>query len=503
MKNRNSIISIAVVCLAATILTAGIGLASCTNALSGDTQQPGSSHDNFAVSVNLDGGGASGAKSLTFDNAAVPAVTVLVFNASGERIGSGSLEKKASSWGGTIDVSQNGSAVFQAVAFDASNKVLYVGRITQALAGANDIVTVPIGAGGLAGGSIQAYAPTLSSAVNTFAGNSSQAGTGTALLPGLLTNPYQITTDGKYLYVADMGSNNIRRVEIATQIVTTFAGDVAGAAGGAGARNDGGMGNQARFNSPRGVTTDGTFLYVADYANHAIRRITISSGLVESYAGTLGATAGATEAAAGSAALFNGPSGITTDGVNLYVADTTNNKIRKIVIGATDGTRAVSTIAGLTGGVGTAGWLDGPGAGALFSGPQGIATDGTNLYIADTGNNRIRQVILSTGATSTLAGSGAAGSLDATTGTDATFYGPSGITTDGAYLYIADSTNHKIRRVEIASPHAVTTLAGTGSAGSTNGVGTAAAFNGPKGITTDGLNLFVSDYAGYSIRKVQ
>ncbi|PKL07344.1 MAG: hypothetical protein CVV53_00110 [Spirochaetae bacterium HGW-Spirochaetae-9] len=502
MKNRNSIISIAMLCLAATILTAGIGLASCTNALSGSTQQSESSGDDFTVSVFLDGGGenAAGAKSLAFDNVAVTAVTVLVFNASGERIGSGSLEKNVSSWGGKISVSESGSAVFQAVAFDSSSKLLYVGRITKTLLGANDMVTVPLGAGELEGGSIQGYVPTLSLAVNIFAGNPSVAGTGTDALPGLFINPYQITTDGKYLYVADMGSNNIRRVEIATQIVTTFAGDVAGAAG---VRNDGGIGNLTRFNSPRGITTDGTYLYVADYANHAIRRITISSRLVESYAGTLGATAGATEAAAGSAALFNGPSGITTDGVNLYVADTTNNKIRKIVIGATDDTRAVSTIAGLTGAVGTAGWLDGAGAGALFSGPQGIATDGTNLYIADTGNNRIRQVKIADGATSTLAGSGATGSLDAETGINATFYGPSGITTDGAYLYIADSTNHKIRRVEIASPHSVTTLAGTGSAGSTNGVGTAAAFYGPMGITTDGLNLFVSDYSGYSIRKVQ
>lgn len=500
MKNRKSIIYSALVCLASSMLAAGIGLASCTNALDGDARQPEAPEGGFTVSVLLGGEGYSGAKSIAFSNTDVSAVTVLVFNAPGERIGSGSLERKASSWGGNINVTENGSAIFQVVAFNSSHKLLYVGRITQTLIGANDIVTVPLGPGGITGGSIQAYVPTLSSSVNSFAGNPAQAGTGTVLLPGLLTNPYQITTDGKYLYVADMGSNNIRRVEIATQIVTTLAGDVAGASG---ARNDGGTGNQARFNNPRGVITDGTYLYVADYANHAIRRITISSGLVESYAGTLGATAGATEAAAGSAALFNGPSGITTDGVNLYVADTSNNKIRKIVIGATDGFRAVSTLSGLTGAVGTAGWLDGPGAGALFSGPQGIATDGTNLYIADTGNNRIRQVRISDGETSTLAGSGAAGSIDAATGIDATFYGPSGITTDGAYLYIADSTNHKIRRVEIASPHGVTTLAGSGSAGSTNGVGSEAAFNGPRGITTDGLNLFVSDYDGYSIRKVQ
>jgi sugar lactone lactonase YvrE len=492
MKNRIPLVNFVVACLISSILITGLLMVSCADIIS--------TENTFEVSVLLGSGTEAAAKSIAFDDAEVTAVTVLVFNAVGERIGSGALAKKTDTWGGKIGISENGASVFQAVAFNSGNEVIYVGRITQVLVGANDIVTVPLGAGNANGGSIQAYVPTLSSAVNTFAGNSSQAGTGTLLLPGLLINPYQITTHGRYLYVADMGSNNIRRVEIATQIMTTFAGDAAGASG---VRNDGGTSSEARFNSPRGVTTDGTHLYIADYANHAIRRITISSGLVESYAGTLGATAGATEAAAGSAALFNGPSGITTDGVNLYVADTTNNKIRKIVIASTDGERAVSTISGLTGAVGTAGWLDGSGANALFSGPQGIATDGTNLYIADTGNNRIRQVRISDGQTSTLAGSGAVGSIDAEIGTNATFYGPSGITTDGAYLYVADSTNNKIRKVQIASPHAVTTIAGSGNAASTNGVGTDASFYGPKGITTDGLNIFVSDYSGYTIRKIQ
>jgi sugar lactone lactonase YvrE len=500
MKNRIPLINFVAACLISSILITGFLMASCSNTLATDASQHGAPENTFEVTVSLGEGIVAASKSIAFDNVDVAAVTILVFNASGERIGSGALARKTDTWGGKISISENGAAVFQADAFNSSNEVLYVGRITQVLVGANDIVTVPLGAGSGNGGSIQGYVPSLSTAVNIFVGNPSQAGTGTDLLPGLLINPYQITTYGRYLYIADMGSNNIRRVEIATQIMNTFAGDVAGAAGG---RNDGGVGTATRFNSPRGITTDGTFLYVADYANHAIRRITISTGFVESFAGTLGATAGATEAAAGSAALFNGPSGITNDGTNLYVADTTNNKIRKIVIGATDGLRNVSTISGLTGGVGTAGWLDGPGTGALFSGPEGIATDGTNIYIADTGNNRIRQVKISDGETSTLAGSGAIGSVDAAIGTNATFYGPSGITTDGTYLYIADSTNNKIRKVEIAAPHAVTTIAGSGTAGSTNGIGTAASFYGPKGITTDGLNLFVSDYSGYSIRKIQ
>jgi sugar lactone lactonase YvrE len=488
------------VVLASLMIVAGFGLWACSNGLQDNANSAVTKEGDFSVSVLWDEGGRAAAKSVAFDDGAVTAVSILVYNASGERIGSGALAKSSSSWRGTISVSETGSAVFESNALNSSGAVLYVGRTTHTLTGAGDVVTVPVGAAGLVGGSIQGYAPTLSAAVNTFAGTPGTSGTGTAALPGLLTNPYQITSDGTNLYVADMGANNIRKIVIATQTVTTFAGDINGASGG---RNDGAVGNAVRFNSPRGITASGLYLYVADYANHAIRRITISSGLVESFAGTLGATAGATEAAAGDAALFNGPSGITTDGTNLYVADTNNNKIRQVVLGLTNGTRTVTTLSGLTDGIGTAGWNDGTGTGAKFSGPQGITTDGTNVYVADTGNNRIRQIRISDGMTSTLAGSGAVGSADNATGTSASFYGPCGITTDGTYLYVADSTSNKIRRVAIAAPHGVTTLAGAGTATSTDGIGTAAAFYGPKGITCDGTNLYVSDYDGYTVRKIQ
>jgi len=498
MKNQYAFQSMVHIVLASFALVTSVGLWACSNAVQNGVSPFPTNEESFQVSVLWNGGETAGSRSAAFDNGSVTAVTILVYNASGARIGSGALTKRTSNWGGTLVISENGSAVFEANALNSANAILYVGRITQTLTGTNDIVTIPVGLAGLRGGSIQGYAPNLSTAVNTFAGTPGSAGTGTAELPGLLTNPYQITSDGTNLYMADMGSNNIRRIIIATQSVSTFAGQINGSA----VRIEG-TGTSAGFITPRGITTDGTYLYVADYGNHAIRRITVSSGLVEPYAGTLAATAGATENAAADAALFNGPSGITTDGTNLYVADTNNNKIRKIVIADSNGTRTVSTLSGPSGTVGTAGWNDGAAAGAQFSGPQGITTDGTNLYIADTGNNRIRQIRISDGETSTLAGSGATGSADNSTGTLATFYGPIGITTDGTYLYVADATSNKIRRVDIAAPHGVTTLAGSGTAGAADGVGTAATFNGPRGVATDGTNLYVSDYSGNTIRKIQ
>jgi len=104
------------------------------------------------------------------------------------------------------------------------------------------------------------------------------------------------------------------------------------------------------------------------------------------------------------------------------------------------------------------------------------------------------------GAVTTLAGTGSSGSANGT-GTSASFNYPDGITTDGTNLYVADYGNHLIRKIVI-STGVVTTVAGTGSSGSANGTGTSASFNSPTGITTDGTNLYVSDYGNHLIRKI-
>ena len=191
----------------------------------------------------------------------------------------------------------------------------------------------------------------------------------------------------------------------------------------------------------------------------------------------------------GTLAGFYSPWGITTDGTNLYVVEITKHRIRKIVIS----TGAVTTVAG----TGSSGAINSAVGTPSFYQPRGITTDGTNLYVADTQNSRIRKIVISTGVVTTLAGS-SAGYLDHTTGTSAEFNRPFGITTDGTNLYVADSVNQRIRKIVI-STGAVTTLAGTGSAcnsnistGCDNPTGTSASFNVPYGITTDGTNLYLS-----------
>jgi len=504
MKNQHSVHVTTSFLIIALALVASLGFWACSNGLLGNANNAGS----FPVSVTWNGGGVASARTTAFTDGLVNSVFVIVYSsATGERTGSGSLTRTpaTSNWRGDITVSENASAVFEANALNYTGSVLYVGRHTQTLTGSGDQVTIPVGAAGVKGGSIQGQVPDLSTMVNTFAGTKgtqgATPGTGTA---ALFTNPYGITTDGTNLYLADFASCQISKIVIATQVVTDFAGHF-----GTGGRTEG-VGAAAYFNTPRGMTlvkTDiGVDIYVCDYGNNSIRKITFDAGAgtatVSSFAGTLGAVDGAVEGT-GDAATFHSPSGITYYDGNLYVTDTFNNKIRKIVVSTTE----VTTIAGQSGVVSSAAFIDGTGVNARFNQPQGITNDGTYLYVADTVNHSIRRIVITTGVTDTIAGTGAAGLVDGN-GTVAQFSSPIGITTDGTYLYVADSVNHNIRKITPGTTAALTTVATlAGSTGSTpgtaDGYGTAAKFNNPYGITTDGTNLYVAEYTNYDIRKIQ
>jgi hypothetical protein len=204
-------------------------------------------------------------------------------------------------------------------------------------------------------------------------------------------------------------------------------------------------------------------------------------------------TAGSTDGA-GTKALFFAPEGITTDGANLYVADTYNHTIRRIVIA----TGEVTTIAGTAGATGS---TDGAGPSARFLYPYGIATDGTNLYVSDSSNHTIRKIVISTGAVTTIAGSaGDAGYANAT-GATARFNYPRGVAINGGNLYVADSYNNTVRQVVVATG-VVTTLAGNPGGGSSDGVGATAQFLYPFGLATDGANIYVADTLNNTIRQI-
>jgi sugar lactone lactonase YvrE len=199
------------------------------------------------------------------------------------------------------------------------------------------------------------------------------------------------------------------------------------------------------------------------------------------------------------------------------VTDSTNNKIRQVQI-------SNGAVSSLTGTANTPGPLtnmavDGSATSATFNNPTGITTDGTNLYVADSGNSKIRVFNLSTnivsslwtGLNNTSVPAGAADTASLYQGLYPTFNSPQSITTDGTYLYVADTYNSKIRSINI-STLAVTSVTGipntSGTFGATDGgAGTTAnplaTFSYPMGITTDGVSLYVTDNANFTVRKIQ
>jgi DNA-binding beta-propeller fold protein YncE len=319
--------------------------------------------------------------------------------------------------------------------------------------------------------------------VSTIAGTAGSVGsvdaTGTSARFGQ-ANGVIVSPDGKFLYVTDYGNSTIRKMDLSNGSVTTLAGS-AGLTG-----TTDGSGTVARFNGPHQITTDGTNLYVTDYINNSIRQIVIASGVVTTLAGSTSGSAGTVDGI-GTAVRFNGPSGITitSDGTALYVTDSINNSIRKIAIA----TGTVTTLA----------------ISATLSNPAAIICDssGTILYLTDFNSNMIRKILISSGVVTNIAGSTSYyGSADGT-GTAASFNGPNGITLLGTNLYATDSYNNTVRKIVVATG-AVTTVAGSaGTPGSTDGTGITARFNFPTGITTDGTSLYVTDSSNATIRKIQ
>jgi len=340
-------------------------------------------------------------------------------------------------------------------------------------------------------------------------------------------DPSAVAVDGSgNLYVADDGNNEIRKVA-PDGVVTTIASGEAPSSDAVRAHTSRALGGNtgsghvprrvllhrarytpesrnsliknAELSSPEGiaVSSDGGTIYVADSGNNVIRKIVIAAGgsaSMSTLAGSLG-TSGSADGT-GTAASFSYPVGIAVDARgNLYVADTDNSTIRKITSAG-----VVSTLAGTAGTVGSA---DGTGLAASFEYPEGIAVDASgNLYVADSGNSTIRK-ITPANVVSTLAGTaGTVGSADGT-GSAASFDYPEGIAVDASgNLYVADTYNSTIRKITPAG--GVSTIAGTaGTQDSTDGTGAAARFNRPSGITVDSSgNLYVADSHNSTIRKI-
>jgi sugar lactone lactonase YvrE len=282
------------------------------------------------------------------------------------------------------------------------------------------------------------------------------------------------------VYVTDEQNNLIRKITPAG-VVTTLAGGAAG--------HQDATGDKAKFNGPRSLVMDSVGnLFVAESAGY-IRKVT-PGGTVTTLAGN--GTQGHKDAT-GTDAEFSALNGIAIDKKsNLYVTEGAGY-VRKITPAG-----VVTTLAG----DGSAGYADGKGTLAKFNGPMGIAINPGHdeIFVADTGNNRIRVISMATDTVKTFAGSGIVGAAD-DAGTDARFNHPEGITVDAAGLvYVSDTGNERIRVISVGGY--VNTIAGSGFPGRQNGITNVSQFNAPAGLVADGATLYIADRANALIRIV-
>lgn len=236
------------------------------------------------------------------------------------------------------------------------------------------------------------------------------------------------------LYVADFNNNSIRKVVIATGVVTTLAGGTQGFADG--------VGTAAKFFSIGGVAFDPTtrMLYISDYRNYRIRKLDVATNAVTTVVGN---GAGATLDGVGTNARVNGPWGMAVKGNTLYFTEFIGCTVRKMNLT----TNTVTTIAGS----GTGGFADSTGLLAQFKYPRGIALDALdNIYVADDNNNRIRK-ITSQGVVTTLAGNGVAATIDGSA-LSAQFRSPSGVAINAAgEIFVAEYLGARVRKIARAA----------------------------------------------------
>jgi sugar lactone lactonase YvrE len=331
--------------------------------------------------------------------------------------------------------------------------------------------------------------------INTIAGNGTNAylGDGGVATSAELYTPRGVAVDsGGNVYIAEFGDFRIRKVGTDGNI-NTIAGT-----GTAGYSGDGSSATSATLFGPWGIALDsGGNLYVADVFNLRVRKIA-SGGTISTVAGNGLLSYSGDGSAAAKAQLF-APRAVAADAQgNVYIADTANNRVRKVAAGG-----VITTVAGN----GTAGFGgdNAAAAGAQLNQPVAVALDGSgNLYIADFNNNRVRMVN-SSGTISTVAGSGTTGfGGDGNAAASASLNGPTALAVDkNGAIYVSDFNNNRVRMFTPGG--SINTVAGNGISGF-GGDGAAAvnaSLNGPFGLAVDGaLNLYIADLDNSRIRVV-
>lgn len=336
--------------------------------------------------------------------------------------------------------------------------------------------------------------------ISTYAGTGAQGytGDGGPATSAMVRNPdgVGVASDGT-LYIADTGNDVIRKVDFITGVITTVVGT-----GTAGSTGDGGPATLARLNGPQDVfvAANGD-LYIADTGNRKVRKVTAATGVITTVIGD-GTSGNTGDGGPATAARLNSPRGVAVAANgDIYVSDRPNDRIRKVT--------AATGIINAYAGTGTAGYTGDGGAAtsARLRTPEGITLDPNgDLYIADTGNDVVRKVTAATGVITTFAGTGTGGFLgDGGPATSARLNAPEAVDLGPmGDLFIADTANSRVRRVQSGSG-VITTVAGNGTSGFSGdgGPATSARIATPGGIAVSSTGVYyIGDRGNDRVRKV-
>ncbi len=357
--------------------------------------------------------------------------------------------------------------------------------------------------GGLAQTSLAVQPQSLSSlaagAITTVAGGTTFAGEGAAATTGSVALPFAVSLDASgNLYIADTFNNRVRRVDALTGIMTSVAGT-----GNLGWGGDGGLATAAELAGPNSVAVDSYGnLFIADTLGNRIRRVDAKTGIITTVAGDKDGYFGFKgDDGPATSALLETPKGVSIDGSgNIFIADTYNNRIRRVDAK----TGIITTVAG--NGQQTYSGDGGPATSAALSRPLEVAVDSVgNIFIGDTDNNRVRKVEAATNIISTFAGTGQdAFGGDGGQARLAGVSSPSQVSFDTAgNTYLADAGNQRIRRIDKSG--VIATVAGNGKAeySGDGGQAISAGLADPSGVAVDGFGqIFIADTANYRIRRV-
>ncbi len=332
-----------------------------------------------------------------------------------------------------------------------------------------------------------------------------------AATQAFLNNPHGVAVDGAgNVYIADPDDNRVRRVDALTKRMTAIAG-----AGFFGFRGDGGPAVEARLNSPHGVATDAAGnVYIADVYNDRIRKVDAAAGTIATIAGSedfcFALTTVCGDGGEAVNAVLRSPYGVAVDeDGDIYIADTFHHRVRKVSAGIIDTVAGSAAAWRATGGDGGDG---GPADAAQLNRPQGVAADRWGaVYIADTANHRIRKVYPDPDnperkLIDTVAGDGTPGyGGDGGPAVASRLNHPQDVAVDrSGNVYIADRDNHRIRRID-RRRGTIATIAGTGTGGfgGENGPAAEAQLNQPTGVAVDAAyNIYIADQGNRRIRKI-